>query len=132
MVQLHAVLASNVNIASTLPPNLVAVFVGATSGIGEYTLQAFAKHTKQPRVYFVGRSQQAADRIVRECKAVNPTGDFIFIRADVSLMKNVDDVCREIKSREKVINLLCLSQGTLSTAGGGFAQHRCLSFTKLT
>jgi len=118
MVQLTAVESSNANTTSTLPPNLVAVFVGATSGIGEYTLKAFAKHTKHPRVYFVGRSQQAADRIRKECRTSNPEGEFIFINSDVSLINNVDVVCREIQSKEKVINLLCLSQGTLSTAGG--------------
>ena len=43
-------------ISSSLPPNLVAVFVGTTSGIGLYTLKAFAKYALRPRVYFIGRS----------------------------------------------------------------------------
>lgn len=80
MVSLDDVQFSNARIASTLPPGLVAVFVGATNGIGETTLKQFAKHARQPRVYFVGRS---------------------------------DDVCRDIKSKEKSVNLLFLSTGTL-------------------
>lgn len=124
MVALTAVQSSNANIAATLPPGLVAVFIGATSGIGEYTLKAFAKNARQPRVYFCGRSQQAADRITKECQALNPEGEFIFIKADVSLMKNVDDVCLEIKGMEKMINFLCLSQGTLSPTGG--QSHRTI------
>jgi hypothetical protein len=43
MVSLTAVQASNSCIASSLPLGLVAIFVGATSGIGEYTLKQFAK-----------------------------------------------------------------------------------------
>ncbi|KAK0364774.1 hypothetical protein LTR02_002475 [Friedmanniomyces endolithicus] len=127
MVPYPAILASNSRIPTALPPGLVAVFVGATSGIGEYTLRALAKHAKAPRIYFVGRSQEAGDRIAAECKALNPDGEFIFMKSDVSLMRNVDTVCQEIKRKEKAINLVCLSQGTLYNTDGNSpasnAQH---------
>ena len=122
MVSLSDVQSSNSQIPSTLPPGLVAVFVGATSGIGEETLKQFAKYTRQPRAYFVGRSQAAADRIIADCKALNALGEYIFIKADVSLIRVVDEVCREIKTREKVIDLLFLSAGEpkLDRSGGCF------------
>jgi NADP-dependent 3-hydroxy acid dehydrogenase YdfG len=113
MVSLLDVQSSNSRIASALPPGLVAVFVGATSGIGETTLKQFAKHARRPRVYFVGRSQEAGDRIAAECKALNSEGQYIFIKADTSLIRTVDDICRDIKSKEKSVNLLFLSTGTL-------------------
>jgi NAD(P)-dependent dehydrogenase (short-subunit alcohol dehydrogenase family) len=112
MVLLHDVQASNSSLASTLP-GLVAVFVGATSGIGEFTLKQFAKHASKPRVYFIGRSEEAGDRIAAECTALNSEGKFIFIKADTSLIRNVDDVSRDIKSKEQSINILFLSAGTL-------------------
>ena len=40
-------------------------------------------------------------------------GEYIFIKADVSLILAVDDVCKEIKSKEKAINVLFLTIGTL-------------------
>ncbi|MCJ1391791.1 hypothetical protein MMC18_004658 [Xylographa bjoerkii] len=113
MVSLTDIQASNAAIASSLPAGLVAVFVGATSGIGEYTLLQFAKHARKPRVYFVGRSQEAGDRIAAECKALNAEGQFIFVQADTSLLRNVDAVCQDIKSKEQAINLLFLTTGTL-------------------
>jgi len=113
MVSLAKVQASNAQIATSLPPGLVAVFVGATSGIGESTLKEFARHARQPRVYFVGRSQDAGNRITAECRQLNPEGEFIFIKADCGLIKVVDEVCREIKSKENAINLLFLSCGTV-------------------
>lgn len=113
MVSLSDVQSSNALIPSTLPGGLVAVFVGATSGIGEYSLKAFAQYAVQPRIYFVGRSQEAADRIVKECMALNPDGSYTFIKADTSLMRNVDDVCGEIRAKEKVVNLLFLTTGSL-------------------
>lgn len=111
MVSLATIQSSNSLISSTLPAGLVAVFVGATSGIGEITLKQFAKHAKRPRAYFLGRSQDAADRIVAECKALNPKGEYIFIKADVSLIRVVDKVCQEIKEKEKAVNILFLSAG---------------------
>ena len=113
MVALTAVKASNVLLASSLP-NLVAVFVGGTSGIGEFTLKAFAQHTRQPRAYFIGRSQEAGNRIKAECQKLNPTGEFIFMEADTSLIRNIDKVCDEIKTKEKNINILFLTTGTLA------------------
>ncbi|KGO41079.1 Short-chain dehydrogenase/reductase SDR [Penicillium expansum] len=113
MVSLPDVQSSNAQIASTLPAGLVAVFVGATNGIGEAALKEFARSTRSPRAYFVGRSQEAAARITAECRQLNPEGEFEFIKADVSLIKNVDAVCREIQSKEKTINILFLSCGTI-------------------
>jgi NAD(P)-dependent dehydrogenase (short-subunit alcohol dehydrogenase family) len=104
MVSLPDVQSSNSCISPALPPGLVAVFVGATNGIGETTLKQFAKHARQPRVYFIGRSQEAGDRIVAECKALNAEGKYIFVKADTSLIRTVDDVCRDIKAKEKSIN----------------------------
>ncbi|CAG7938658.1 unnamed protein product [Penicillium olsonii] len=109
MVSLTDVQASNANIATALPAGLVAVFVGATNGIGEATVKEFARSTHSPHAYLVGRSQEAAARIIAECRQLNPVGEFIFIQADVSLMRNVDEVCHEIKSKERAIDLLFLS-----------------------
>ncbi|KAH6667629.1 hypothetical protein B0J14DRAFT_602708 [Halenospora varia] len=111
MVSLSDVLSSNSRISSSLPSHLVTVFVGATSGIGAATLKKLAKYTLQPQFYFVGRSQEAADRIVAECKVLNPTGQYIFVKADISLIRNVDQVCQDIRDNEKAINLLFLSAG---------------------
>jgi NAD(P)-dependent dehydrogenase (short-subunit alcohol dehydrogenase family) len=119
MVSLTDVQASNSRIVSTLPPKLVAVFVGATSGIGETTVKQFAKHTTQPRIYLVGRSQEAADRIISECQNLNAEGEYIFVKADLSLLSNVDNVCTKIKMSEKIINLLFLSSGSLAHGFGG-------------
>lgn len=124
MVALSEVQSSNGRIASTLPARLVAVFIGGTSGIGEYTLKQFAKHAREPRIYIVGRSQEAADRITAECRKTNAEGQYSFIPADTSLIRNVDDVCQQIRSKEKTVNILFLSTGTLvSNQGNGTHLH---------
>jgi NADP-dependent 3-hydroxy acid dehydrogenase YdfG len=114
MVTLDIVQSSNSHISSTLPEKLVAVFVGATSGIGEITLKKFAQYTIKPRVYFIGRSQEAGERIEDQCREINPAGEFTFIKADVSLIRVIDKVCETIKAKEKSINILFLSSGVIT------------------
>lgn len=91
--------------------------VGGTSGIGEYTLKAFVQHTVSPRVYLVGRNAEAADRIIKECEALNKDGKVEFLKADVTELKEVDRVCKEIDKKEKGINLLVQTQGNLNLRG---------------
>ncbi|KAE9367745.1 hypothetical protein N431DRAFT_561636 [Stipitochalara longipes BDJ] len=123
MVSLTAINSSNTLISSILPHRPVAIFVGATSGIGEITLKKFSKYTVQPRIYFIGRSQEAADRIVSECKTLNASGEYNFIKADISLIRNVDSIYAQIKEKEKVVNLLFLSQGVASFDRSETSEH---------
>jgi NAD(P)-dependent dehydrogenase (short-subunit alcohol dehydrogenase family) len=136
MVALDVVHASNARLRE-LGPGLVALFglspsatpipcslsnnritvVGGTSGIGEYTAKAFVKNTNAPHVYIVGRSASAAERIVNECKTLNPDGVVEFLKADVSELRDVDRICAEIKKKESRINLLVQSQGNLNLRG---------------
>ncbi|GAD97834.1 hypothetical protein PVAR5_6516 [Paecilomyces variotii No. 5] len=128
MVSLSAVQASNSSISNSLPPGLVGVFVGATNGIGEATVKQFAKYAQKPRAYLVGRSQEAGDRIVRECQDLNPEGQYIFIKADVSLLRVVDEVCHEIQGKERVVNILFLSAGVLDMTKRRTAEDLQLRF----
>ncbi|KAI9686005.1 MAG: hypothetical protein M1822_003988 [Bathelium mastoideum] len=123
MVAISQIQASNALITSSLPSHLVAVFVGATAGIGEATLKEFAKRANEPRVYFVGRSESAGNRILTECKALNSKGHFEFIQADVSLIRNVDKVSNDILAKESTLNLLFLSQGQAIMDGSETLEH---------
>lgn len=119
MVTLTEVQASNSCIALTLSSPLVAIFVGGTNGVGETTLKQFVKHAPpNSRVYNIGRSQEAADRVGNQCQDLNGRVNYEFIKADTSLLENVDLICRTIKSKEKTINLLFLTMGTLDFKTG--------------
>ncbi|KAE9366372.1 hypothetical protein N431DRAFT_549262 [Stipitochalara longipes BDJ] len=101
MVSLTVVKASNACIPTTLPPGLVAIFVGGTSGIGEYTLKEFARLAREPRIYNI------------ECNELNAKVQYTFIQADISLIRSVNAVCEQIQAKEKAVNILFLSAGTL-------------------
>lgn len=131
MVALPEVTESNKRIAASFPDPLVAVFVGATSGVGKYAVKAFAKYARRPRVYIVGRSRDAASQVVNECQELNPYGSFEFIQADVSVLKNIDDVCQRIKSKETTINLLFESQGSMAFTNSWSFYH-CYKYGGIT
>lgn len=114
MVALSDVVASNERIASTFPRGLVAVFVGGTSGVGEFTLKKFAKYCPIFRAYIIGRSEEAAIRIISDCRKINRNIQLEFIKADVSTLKAVDDVCSQIKTKETAINLLFQTQANMA------------------
>lgn len=110
MVALDAVRAHNASLKS-LAPGLVAVFVGGTSGIGLYTARELARNTTSPHIYLVGRNATEASKITEELQTINSSSQVSFIQKDVSLLRNVDEACREIGAKEKQINLLFMTCG---------------------
>ncbi|KAK6820831.1 hypothetical protein PG987_015231 [Apiospora arundinis] len=125
MVALKVVRAANV--ALTDSPAFVAAFFGGTAGIGKMAVtelaKTFADHGDALSIYIVGRNQEAAQRIIGQCKDLCPAGNFQFVGGDMCLMKDTDRVCAEItrqevdissrKGRKAKIDLLVLSQGEL-------------------
>jgi NAD(P)-dependent dehydrogenase (short-subunit alcohol dehydrogenase family) len=117
MVLLADVRTSNSALREGRP--IVAVFAGATSGIGESTLKALAFNANQPRVYIIGRNEARAAALVKECHKLCPEGVFNFLKSDLSLLTNVDELCEKIKQREKGgrLDLLFMSQGYITLEG---------------
>ncbi|KNG47299.1 short-chain dehydrogenase reductase [Stemphylium lycopersici] len=116
MVSIAHVHAHNASLKS-LPPNLVAVFVGGTSGIGLFTAREFVRNTRSPHVYLIGRNATEASKIIEELHSINSASQVSFIQKDISLLKNVDGACDEIKSKEKQVNMLVMTSGYLTLSG---------------
>jgi NADP-dependent 3-hydroxy acid dehydrogenase YdfG len=110
MVTLKDVRTSNEQLKNSDVP-IVALFIGATSGIGKGTLLQLARHVPVLKVYIVGRSQRAAAAQLEQLTSVNPDGEFIFMETEISLIGNVDRICEEIKLKEDKLDILYLSPG---------------------
>ena len=104
--------------------SLVAVLVGGTSGIGEYTVRALAAiystEKVSLRLYIVGRNNAAAEKIICDCSRICPNGAFTFVKAeDLASINEVDRVSSEILRLEQQqhrddkprIDLLIMTQG---------------------
>ncbi|KAF2725142.1 hypothetical protein K431DRAFT_317671 [Polychaeton citri CBS 116435] len=131
MVQLEQVRASNSQ--AHVLHDLVCIFIGGTGGIGENTVKELCKRTTRPRVYIVGRSDQNGAEIVRELSDINSDCHATFIKADVSLIRNVDQVCADIMETENQINMLLLTAGYMTLRGRnetdeGLDRKMCVNF----
>ena len=103
----------------TARPELVALFVGGTSGIGRSTAVKLASAIDRPTIYIVGRNKAAGAQVLEELKAANMNGSYAFMAADVSHLRNVDEVCRKLKSSIDALDLLFLSSGGLAFSKKG-------------
>lgn len=100
-------------------PEIVALFVGGTSGIGENTAINLAGAVKKPTIYIIGRNEAAGTRVVDAMKKANPDGSYGFKAVDMSNLRNVDEACEELKTRFKALDLLFLSAGAISIIKNG-------------
>ncbi|KAG9038400.1 hypothetical protein FS837_001251 [Tulasnella sp. UAMH 9824] len=106
------------NLAARWSYRPTAMFVGATSGIGEGTAKAFAQATKgRAHIIILGRSRECADQIIASFPQT-PESRYDFIQCDLSLMTNVVAAANEAKSKiEGPLNYLVLSQGISHAKG---------------
>ena len=123
MVAISDIRKANSTLGSR-PPGLTSVFVGATKGIGASTLKELIKHLNAPKVYLLGRSKARCASQLAQLEILNPKASIMFIETEVSLLKNVDAVCKEISNRESSLDLLYMSPGMLAFGGPD-----CKSFT---
>ena len=98
-------------------PGLVALFAGATSGIGLSTLRELVKDLNEPRVYIIGRSKERFASQLAELELLNPEASIEFLEAQVSLLRDVDAVCDRVLAQERRFNLLYMSPGYLAFGG---------------
>ena len=96
-------------------PNLTAVFVGGTNGIGLGALRAFTKHAESPTIYIVGRSQSNLNSLTTSLSTTNKSAKLIPIQVnDLTLVKDASKAASQIAATAPQIDLLVMSPGYLS------------------
>ncbi|KAH8763979.1 hypothetical protein F5882DRAFT_453266 [Hyaloscypha sp. PMI_1271] len=131
MVKIAAIRESNQRFANSHDEQgLVCVFAGATSGIGASTLERMATMLHSPTFYVIGRS--AARFVAQHTKlaTLNPNCKIAFLEADVSLLSDVDVLCKQIVQAEKKMDYLYMSPGLMPLNGAQYTkEHLDAGFT---
>lgn len=100
---------------STFPKDSVAdpvgVFVGATSGIGEFTAYEFAKVTSNPTIYISGRSAVKGAKVEARIMELNPSARVHFLEYDLIYIEQAERLANAIRNNEDKVNVIMLSQG---------------------
>lgn len=118
MVSDKEIKSSNALINDATAPS-IAVFVGGTSGIGQYTIEALVATGVSTRIYLVGR-KSSAERMksfIKEMHAVNSKAEVVWVEGEVSLLAESKRVCDFIKTKESRIDLLFLTAGFAAFGG---------------
>ena len=63
------------------------------------------------------RREAEANRIISELLEINPEGKATFIQKDISIIRNVDAVCADLRVKEPLINGLFLTAGYMTLKG---------------
>ena len=85
--------------------------------MGQSTLRHLAQNSEKPNAYIIGRSEANAKPFLAELRNINPQGTFNFVEADVSLIRNIDKACDEIKKKETKLNVLFMTVGGIHLLG---------------
>nr|A0A097ZPD4.1 RecName: Full=Oxidoreductase andH; AltName: Full=Anditomin synthesis protein H [Aspergillus stellatus]BAP81862.1 AndH [Aspergillus stellatus] len=95
---------------------IVAAFVGGTSGVGEEAAKRLASCVRKPEIFIVGRNEESAARVLAELRNANPQGSYQFVKVDISLLRNVDRACEAIRHKTQTLDLLFISAGSALVA----------------
>ncbi|KAI0762111.1 NAD-P-binding protein [Trametes elegans] len=88
----------------------VALVTGGNTGIGRETVKRLL--LKNAKVYLAARSQEKAERAIRELR--EETGkDAAFLKLDLSDLKSVKKAAEELKDHESQLDMLILNAGVL-------------------
>ncbi|KAL4734226.1 hypothetical protein BDV11DRAFT_212965 [Aspergillus similis] len=120
MVSITKVRECNARAASDA--RTVCVFAGATSGIGAGTLSRLVQMRPNSTFYVIGRSatrfaQFQQQHLVHSIHSQNGNGQVIFLEAEISILAQVDDVCRRIARLENRVDWLYMSPGMIPLNG---------------
>ncbi|KAF5020167.1 hypothetical protein F66182_7807 [Fusarium sp. NRRL 66182] len=118
MAPIEIVKQFNAGLAN-LPKGLAALFIGATSGIGQNALRQLAQQANAPRIYTVARPQSAAshEKLLAELRESNPSGSYNLITADASLISGVDKAVEVVKKAETKLDVFIFSAGFIPFDG---------------
>ncbi|KAK4451985.1 hypothetical protein QBC34DRAFT_294368 [Podospora aff. communis PSN243] len=117
MPPLPHIQSQNATLKAKQRRDVVAVFVGATSGIGLSTLQTTATLFPNPTIYILGRSASRFAPHLSTLQTLNPSATLIFLERDPSLLSEIDNACAEILDKQTKLDYLFMSPGLMPLNG---------------
>lgn len=95
----------------------VLLITGGTGGLGKESVLSFAAHNPA-HIYFTGRSQPSADKVIEEAKARYPGTPVTFIKCDLASLDAVRDTVKLFISKENRLDILSCNAGIMAVPAG--------------
>src|ERR1700761_6668439 len=99
MVSISEIRASNAQITKDKAPQ-IAVFTGATDGIGKATLIRLVSTKLPMKIYVIGRNGEKHKQFLDELRKSNIRVDIVWLEGQISLLAETKRLCDEIRWRE--------------------------------
>jgi len=96
--------------------NKTCIITGATDGIGKQTALGLAKIGYS--MGLVGRNQEKGNQVLNEIKSATNNDSIQFFKADLAIMKNLENLSDKIKKEYSSIDML------INNAGAFFSQYK--------
>ena len=84
--------------------NKTCIITGATDGIGKQTALDLAKIGYS--MGLVGRNQEKGNQVLNEIKSATNNDSIQFFKADLAIMKNLENLSNKIKKEYSSIDIL--------------------------
>ncbi|EME45848.1 hypothetical protein DOTSEDRAFT_171502 [Dothistroma septosporum NZE10] len=105
----------------------VILITGGTGGLGRETVLSFVAH-EPAHIYFTGRSQPSADKVLAACKTRYPQIPVTFLRCDLADLEDVQRAAKRFLSLEHRLDILLANAGIMSKPPGVTKQGYELQF----
>lgn len=92
----------------------VVFITGGTAGLGYGSIMELAKH-EPTQIFFSGRNQSNAAKVIAEVAKVAPSVKTIFIKCDISSLASVKEAAATFTSQSSRLDILMLNAGIMAT-----------------
>ena len=90
---------------------------GGTAGLGYETALSFAGHNPG-KIFFTGRSQPSADKLIKEVNSEYPNVPITFIKCDLASLESVRNAAKEIVSKTDRVDIVMANAGIMALPHG--------------
>ena len=95
----------------------VFLITGGTAGLGYETAVSFAAHNPG-HIFFTGRSQPSADKLIKEVNSKYPNVPITFVQCDLASLESVQNAAREILSKTDRLDIVMANAGIMALPPG--------------
>lgn len=91
----------------------VVLVTGGTNGLGSQTVASLAAHNAA-HIYFTGRSQSSADKVIAELKEKQPNAHITFFQCDLASLQSVKDAAKTLTDSLDRLDLVFANAGIMA------------------
>lgn len=95
----------------------VILVTGGTNGLGRESVTAFAAH-EPACIYFTGRSQASADKLIQEVNSKFPTVAIDFVSCDLASFESIQNAIRGLLKKTRRLDIVLANAGVMALPHG--------------